>query len=212
MMLGSLVLRTAPAPQLLLRLLRSVSLQSHGYVSGRSVTNRGRGEPQWLRAAAGGRPGTSSALLPGRGAATWGRRGGCTETQCLAAAPYGRLPTPEETLPGQDNWNGVPNRAGLGMWALATALVVQCYSKSPSTKGDCGARFNEGTCGRSVLTPQLWRVEVVISLDLHILSLVSGAECCIGELTTSNSIISHDRSASFLWASLCQSVQWGALD
>uniref|UniRef100_A0A8D2D3V9 ClpB family mitochondrial disaggregase n=1 Tax=Sciurus vulgaris TaxID=55149 RepID=A0A8D2D3V9_SCIVU len=134
-MLGSLVLRkTAPAPKLLLRLLRPPSLHSHGGVSGRSVTTREHGEPQWLRAAAGGRPGTSSALLPGRGAATWGRRGGCTDTQCMAAATCGRLPTPEETPPGQDYWNDVPNGAGLGMWALATALVVHCYSKSPSNK------------------------------------------------------------------------------
>ncbi|KAM5182743.1 mitochondrial disaggregase isoform 2-T3 [Callospermophilus lateralis] len=135
MMLGFLVLRrTAPAPQLLLRLLRSATLQNQGGVSGRSVTTRGRGEPQWLRAAAGGRPGTSSALPLGRGAATWGRRGRCIENQLLSAAPCGRLPIPEETLPGQDSWKGVSNRAGLGMWALATALVVHCYSKSSSNK------------------------------------------------------------------------------
>nr|XP_008515811.1 PREDICTED: caseinolytic peptidase B protein homolog isoform X2 [Equus przewalskii] len=133
-MLGSTVLRrTALAPRLL-QLLRSSSLRSHGGASGLSVTTGGRGEPQWLRAAVGGRPGTSPALLTRGGAATGGRQGGRTETQCLAAATWGRLPIPEETLPGQDSWNGVPSRAGLGMWALATALVVHCYSKSPSNK------------------------------------------------------------------------------
>lgn len=136
-MLGSLVLwRTALAPRLLLRLLRSPSLWSHRGSSGRSVTTGGLGEPQWLRAAIGGRPGTPLALLTQGGATTRGRQGGLTETQCLAAAAWGRLPCPEETLLGQDSWNGVPNRAGLGMWALATALVVHCYSKSPSNKGD----------------------------------------------------------------------------
>ncbi|XP_014697512.3 mitochondrial disaggregase [Equus asinus] len=133
-MLGSTVLRrTALAPRLL-QLLRSSSLRSHGGASGLSVTTGGRGEPQWLRAAVGGRPGTSPALLTRGGAATGGRQGGRTETQCLAAATWGRLPIPEETLPGQDSWNGVPSRAGLGLWALATALVVHCYSKSPSNK------------------------------------------------------------------------------
>uniref|UniRef100_A0A9L0JTY7 ClpB family mitochondrial disaggregase n=1 Tax=Equus asinus TaxID=9793 RepID=A0A9L0JTY7_EQUAS len=133
-MLGSTVLRrTALAPRLL-QLLRSSSLRSHGGASSLSVTTGGRGEPQWLRAAVGGRPGTSPALLTRGGAATGGRQGGRTETQCLAAATWGRLPIPEETLPGQDSWNGVPSRAGLGLWALATALVVHCYSKSPSNK------------------------------------------------------------------------------
>uniref|UniRef100_A0A9L0I5K1 ClpB family mitochondrial disaggregase n=1 Tax=Equus asinus TaxID=9793 RepID=A0A9L0I5K1_EQUAS len=136
-MLGSTVLRrTALAPRLL-QLLRSSSLRSHGGASSLSVTTGGRGEPQWLRAAVGGRPGTSPALLTRGGAATGGRQGGRTETQCLAAATWGRLPIPEETLPGQDSWNGVPSRAGLGLWALATALVVHCYSKSPSNKGYC---------------------------------------------------------------------------
>ncbi|ELK06779.1 Caseinolytic peptidase B protein like protein [Pteropus alecto] len=134
-MLGSLVLwRTALAPRLLLRLLRSPSLRSHRGPSGRSVTTGGLGEPQWLRAAIGGRPGTPLALLTQGGATTRGRQGGLTKTQCLAAAAWGCLPCPEETLPGQDSWNRVPNRAGLGMWALATALVVHCYSKSPSNK------------------------------------------------------------------------------
>uniref|UniRef100_A0A2K5P1G5 Mitochondrial disaggregase n=1 Tax=Cercocebus atys TaxID=9531 RepID=A0A2K5P1G5_CERAT len=134
-MLGSLVLRRkAVAPRLLLRLLRSPTLRGHGGASGRNVTNGSLGEPQWLRAAAGGRPGTSPALFSGRGAATGGRQGGRFDTKCLAAATWGRLLGPEETLPGQDSWNGVPNRAGLGMWALATALVVHCYSKSPSNK------------------------------------------------------------------------------
>uniref|UniRef100_A0A8C9HB65 Mitochondrial disaggregase n=1 Tax=Piliocolobus tephrosceles TaxID=591936 RepID=A0A8C9HB65_9PRIM len=134
-MLGSLVLRRkAPAPRLLLRLLRSPTLWGHGGASGRNVTTGSLGEPQWLRAAAGGRPGTSPALFSGRGAATGGRQGGRFDTKCLAAATWGRLLGPEETLPGQDSWNGVPNRAGLGMWALAAALVVHCYSKSPSNK------------------------------------------------------------------------------
>ncbi|XP_072650568.1 mitochondrial disaggregase isoform X4 [Canis lupus baileyi] len=134
-MLGSLVLRrTAPAPRLLLQLLRSPSLRSHGSASGRSVITAGRGEPQWPRTAVWGRPGSSPAFLTGEGAATWGRQGGRPDTQSLEAATWGRLPSPEETLPGQDSWNGVPNRAGLSMWALATALVVHCYSKSPSNK------------------------------------------------------------------------------
>nr|XP_011717245.1 caseinolytic peptidase B protein homolog isoform X4 [Macaca nemestrina] len=134
-MLGSLVFRRkALAPRLLLRLLRSPTLRGHGGASGPNVTTGSLGEPQWLRAAAGGRPGTSPALFSGRGAATWGRQGGRFDTKCLAAATWGRLLGPEETLPGQDSWNGVPNRAGLSMWALATALVVHCYSKSPSNK------------------------------------------------------------------------------
>uniref|UniRef100_A0A8C6DQ27 ClpB family mitochondrial disaggregase n=1 Tax=Moschus moschiferus TaxID=68415 RepID=A0A8C6DQ27_MOSMO len=134
-MLGSLVSkRTAPAPRLLLQLLRSPSLRSHESATGQSVTTGGRGEPQWLRAAVGRRHGTSPALLTGGGAATGGRQRGCTETPCLAASTWGRLPSPEDTLPGQDSWNGVLSRAGLGVWALATALVVHCYSKSPSSK------------------------------------------------------------------------------
>ncbi|XP_053418965.1 caseinolytic peptidase B protein homolog isoform X4 [Nycticebus coucang] len=134
-MLGSLVLRRrVPAPRLLLRLLRSPSLRSHGGASGQSVIAGGRGEPQWLRAAAGGRPGTSLALLPAQGAATGGHEGGQAETQFLSAATWERLPSLEETLPGQESWNGVPNKGGLGMWALATALVVHCYSKNPSNK------------------------------------------------------------------------------
>uniref|UniRef100_A0ABI7YJA1 Caseinolytic mitochondrial matrix peptidase chaperone subunit B n=1 Tax=Felis catus TaxID=9685 RepID=A0ABI7YJA1_FELCA len=133
-MLGSLVLRTAPAPRLLLQLLRSPSLRRNGSASGQTVTTAGRGEPQWLRAAVGGRPATSPTFLTRGGAATWGRQGERTETQCFLATTWGRLPSPEETLPGQDSWNGVPNKAGLSMWALATALVVHCYSKSPSNK------------------------------------------------------------------------------
>lgn len=133
-MLGSLVLRkTAPAPRLLLQLLRSPSLRS---TTGRSVTTGGRGEPQWLRAAVGGRHGTSPALLAEGGAATGGRQRGSTETPCLAASTWGRLPSPEDPLPGQDSWNQVLNRAGLGVWALASALVAHCYSKSPTNKGD----------------------------------------------------------------------------
>uniref|UniRef100_A0A4X1UX60 ClpB family mitochondrial disaggregase n=1 Tax=Sus scrofa TaxID=9823 RepID=A0A4X1UX60_PIG len=131
-MLGSLVLRkTAPAPRLLLQLLRSPSLRS---TTGRSVTTGGRGEPQWLRAAVGGRHGTSPALLAEGGAATGGRQRGSTETPCLAASTWGRLPSPEDPLPGQDSWNQVLNRAGLGVWALASALVAHCYSKSPTNK------------------------------------------------------------------------------
>ncbi|PNI89520.1 CLPB isoform 6 [Pan troglodytes] len=134
-MLGSLVLRRkALAPRLLLRLLRSPTLRGHGGASGRNVTTGSFGEPQWLRVATGGRPGTSTALFSGRGAATGGRQGGRFDTKCLAAATWGSLPGPEETLPGQDSWNGVPSRAGLGMCALAAALVVHCYSKSPSNK------------------------------------------------------------------------------
>uniref|UniRef100_A0A2K5EAM5 ClpB family mitochondrial disaggregase n=1 Tax=Aotus nancymaae TaxID=37293 RepID=A0A2K5EAM5_AOTNA len=106
-MLGSLVLkRKAPAPRLLLRLLRSPVLWGHGGAFGRNVTT----------------------------GATAGRHGGRFDTKCLAAAIWGRLPGPEETLPGQDSWTEVLNRAGLGMWALATALVVHCYNKSPSNK------------------------------------------------------------------------------
>ncbi|KAF6332790.1 caseinolytic mitochondrial matrix peptidase chaperone subunit B [Rhinolophus ferrumequinum] len=134
-MLGSLVLwRTALAPRLLLQLLRSPSLRSHGGPSRRSVTIGGCGEPQWLRTTIGGRPGTSLALLTRGGAATRGRQGGRTGTQCLAAATWGHLPSLEETRPGHDSCNGVPSRAGLGIWALATALVVHCYSKSSSNK------------------------------------------------------------------------------
>uniref|UniRef100_A0A8C9C2U3 Mitochondrial disaggregase n=1 Tax=Phocoena sinus TaxID=42100 RepID=A0A8C9C2U3_PHOSS len=134
-MLGSLVLRrTAPVPRLLLQLFRSPSLRSRGSATDRSVSTGGRGEPQWLRAAIGGRPGTSPTLLTREGAATGGRQRGGTETPCLAAATWGRLPSPEDTQPGQDSWNGALNRAGMGVWALATVLVVHCYSKSPSNK------------------------------------------------------------------------------
>ncbi|XP_032345174.1 caseinolytic peptidase B protein homolog isoform X2 [Camelus ferus] len=134
-MLGSLVLRrTAPAPRLLLQLLRSPSLRSHGGATDRSVTTGGCGASQWLRAAVGGRPGPSPALLTRGGAATGGRQRGRTATPCFAAATWGHLPIPEDTLSGPDSWNGVLSRAGLGVWALATALVVHCYSKSPSNK------------------------------------------------------------------------------
>ncbi|XP_040613659.1 caseinolytic peptidase B protein homolog isoform X3 [Mesocricetus auratus] len=137
MMLSAVMRRTAPAPRLFLGLLKSPSLQSRGSAHGRSATVGDRGEPQRLRAAAWVRPGASCVVVPGRGAATGGRRGERTEISCLAVASGGRGPSPEETLPGQDSWdswNGVPNKAGLGMWALATALVVHCYSKSPSNK------------------------------------------------------------------------------
>ncbi|XP_007651295.1 caseinolytic peptidase B protein homolog isoform X2 [Cricetulus griseus] len=134
MMLSAVLRRTAPAPRLFVGLLKSPSLQSPGSAYGRSVTIGDRGEPQRLRAAAWVRPGVSSILFPGRGAATGGRHGESTESSCLAAAFWGHGPSPEETLQGQDSWNGVPNKAGLGMWALATALVVHCYNKSPSNK------------------------------------------------------------------------------
>ncbi|KAF6102781.1 caseinolytic mitochondrial matrix peptidase chaperone subunit B [Phyllostomus discolor] len=134
-MLGSLVLkRTALARRLLHQLLRSPSLQRYRSPSGRNVTTEGCGEPQWLRAAFGGRPGTSLALITRRGAATGGHQGRLLETQCLAAAPGGHLPSSKETLSGHDCWNELPNRVGMGMWALATALVVHCYSKTPSSK------------------------------------------------------------------------------
>ncbi|KAM6159272.1 LOW QUALITY PROTEIN: mitochondrial disaggregase [Rhynchocyon petersi] len=135
--MGSLALRRAAlAPRLLIRLLRFPSLQSHGGVSGRSVSTRGRSEAQWLRAASGGRPETAPTLLTGRGAGTGGSRVGLAETQCFATTMWGRFPCPEETLPGQDGWSGVSKRAGLGMWALATALLVHCYSKNPSNKDE----------------------------------------------------------------------------
>ncbi|KAM5248108.1 mitochondrial disaggregase isoform 2-T2 [Ctenodactylus gundi] len=134
-MLGSLVLRRkAAVPRLLLQLLGSPSRPNHGIFFVRRLITWDCGEPQWVRAAAGGRPETSSALLPGPGAATWRRQGRFTKTQPLADATWGRFPTPEETLTGQDNWNGVSKMSGLGVWALATALVVHCYSKSPSNK------------------------------------------------------------------------------
>lgn len=139
MMLSAVLRRTAPAPRLFLGLLKSPSFQSRGSAYGRSVTTADRGEPQRLKAAAWVRPGASSISFPGQGASTGGRRGERTEISCLAAASWGHGPSPEETLPGQDSWNGVPNKAGLGMWALATALVVHCYSKSSSNKGDYGA-------------------------------------------------------------------------
>ncbi|KAM4846767.1 mitochondrial disaggregase isoform 2-T2 [Thomomys bottae] len=134
-MLASQVLRrTAPAPRLLLRLFRSPSLHSLGAASCRSVTTGDCGEPRWLRAAAGGRPFTVSALLPGLEAPSAGPLGGRSETQCLAAATWGRLPNSEETRTGQDSSNGVPCRATLGLWALAMALVVDCYTKNPTNK------------------------------------------------------------------------------
>uniref|UniRef100_A0A2K5PG44 Uncharacterized protein n=1 Tax=Cebus imitator TaxID=2715852 RepID=A0A2K5PG44_CEBIM len=134
-MLGFLVLkRKAPAPRLLHQLLRSPVLQGHGGAFGRNVTTGGLWEPQWLRAASWGRPGTSLALFSGLGAATGGRHGGRLNTKCLTAAIWVHLPGPEETLPGQDSQTEVPNRAGLGMRTLATALVAHCYSKSPSNK------------------------------------------------------------------------------
>ncbi|KAI2561664.1 caseinolytic mitochondrial matrix peptidase chaperone subunit B [Homo sapiens] len=141
-MLGSLVLRRkALAPRLLLRLLRSPTLRGHGGASGRNVTTGSLGEPQWLRVATGGRPGTSPALFSGRGAATGGRQGGRFDTKCLAAATWGRLPGPEETLPGQDSWNGVPSRAGLGMCRCqckAQTWLDSTHGGSHQPKQQCG--------------------------------------------------------------------------
>lgn len=78
--------------------------------------------------------GPSTALLTRGESVTAGIQAGSVETQCLAAATRKHLPSLQETLPGQD-WSGVPtNRAGLGVWALATALVAHCYNKSPSNK------------------------------------------------------------------------------
>lgn len=133
MMLSAVLRRTTPAPRLFLGLIKSPSLQSRGGAYGRGVVTGDRGEPQRLRAAAWVRPGASSTFVPGRGAATWGRRGERTEIPYLTAASSERGPSPEETLPGQDSWNGVPNKAGLGMWALAMVLAVQCY-KNPFNK------------------------------------------------------------------------------
>lgn len=148
MMLSAVLRRTAPAPRLFLGLLKSPSFQGRGSAYGRSVSTADRGEPQLLKAAAWVRPGASSISFPGRGAATRGRRGERTEISCLAAASWGHGPSLEETLPGQDSWNGVPNKTGLGMWALATALVVHCYNKSPSNKGDYGASLgSRERCG-----------------------------------------------------------------
>ncbi|XP_051005030.1 caseinolytic peptidase B protein homolog isoform X2 [Acomys russatus] len=128
-MLSVVLRRTTPAPRLFLGLFKSPSLRSRGSASGRSITTGDCGEPQRLRAATWVRPGASSILFPGRVAATGGRHGERTEIPCLAAASWGR-----GSNPGQDSWDGVPNKAGLGMWALASALVVHCYSKNPSNK------------------------------------------------------------------------------
>nr|KAF6342669.1 caseinolytic mitochondrial matrix peptidase chaperone subunit B [Pipistrellus kuhlii] len=142
-MLGSLVLRrTALAPRLLLHLLRSPSLGSHRRPSGRSVTTGGCGEPPWLRAAIGGRLATSLASLTRRGAATGGRHGRRTETQCLAVASWGRLPGPEDTFPGQNCWNGDPTRARLGMCRCqckAQTWLDSTYGGSHQPKRQCGA-------------------------------------------------------------------------
>lgn len=62
-----------------------------------------------------------------------GRCGERTENPYLTAASSESGPSSEEILPGQDSWNGVPNKAGLGMWALAMVLAVQCY-KNPFNK------------------------------------------------------------------------------
>lgn len=191
-MLSAMLRRTAPAPRLFLGLIKSPSLQSPGGAYGRSVITGDRGEPQRLRAAAWVRPGASSTLFLGRGAATGGRRGEHTEIPYMTAASSGRGPSLEETLPGQDSWNGVPNKAGLGMWALAVALVVQCYNKNPSNKGDYGAKLGsrERCVGMWVGHDSFGRLKVFINLDPHNLTLkkpfyqlLPGAACCPGKLT-----------------------------
>ncbi|XP_068920784.1 mitochondrial disaggregase isoform X8 [Petaurus breviceps papuanus] len=128
-MLGTLVWRrTAPAPGLLLRLLRARQPSSRGASLGHSGAAGGRREAQYLRAAAGGR---SSAQPQYVGAVSWRGRDG--RPQGLGAATWGRLLGPEES-PSSGRWSGVPNAAGLGVWALASALVAHCYSKSPANK------------------------------------------------------------------------------
>uniref|UniRef100_A0A7N4V5V3 ClpB family mitochondrial disaggregase n=1 Tax=Sarcophilus harrisii TaxID=9305 RepID=A0A7N4V5V3_SARHA len=128
-MLRSLVWRrTAPAPGLLLRLLRARPLSSRGASLGQRGAAGGRGEAQYLRAAAGGR---SSAQPQYVGAVSWGSRD--RQLQGLGAAAWGRLLAPEES-PSSGRWSGVPSAAGLGVWALASALVAHCYSKSPANK------------------------------------------------------------------------------
>lgn len=173
MMLSAVLRRTAPAPRLFLGLIKSPSLQSRGGAYGRCIVTGDRGEPQRLRAAAWVRPGASSVFFPGRGVATGGRRGERTEIPYLTAASSGRGPNPEETLPGQDSWNGVPNKAGLGMWALAMALVVQCYNKNPSNKGDYGAKLGsrERCAGVWVGHDSFGRLKVLINLDPYNLTL-----------------------------------------
>lgn len=174
MMLSAVLRRTAPAPRLFLGLIKSPSLQSRGGAYNRSVITGDRGEPQRLRTAAWVRPGASSSVLfPGRGAATGGRRGERTEIPYLTAASSGRGPSPEETLPGQDSWNGVPNKAGLGMWALAMALVVQCYNKNPSNKGDYGVKLGsrERCVGVWVGHDPFGMLKVFINLDPYNLNL-----------------------------------------
>lgn len=147
-MLSMVLRRTTSAPRLFLGLLKSPSLQSRGSAYGRRVTTGDCGEPQQLRAATGVRSGASSILFPGRGAATGGRRGERTEIPYLAAASWGG-----GSSPGQDSWNGVPNKAGLGMWALASALVVHCYSKNSSNKGNYDTSLGlKDRCGW-ILTP-----------------------------------------------------------
>ncbi|XP_074073397.1 mitochondrial disaggregase isoform X3 [Macrotis lagotis] len=128
-MLGSLVWRrTAPAPGLLLRLLRARQPSSRGASLGQSRAAGGRGKAHYLSAAAGGR---SSAQPQYVGAVSWGSRDG--QPQGLGSATWGRLARPEES-PSSGRWSGVPNSAGVGVWALASALVAHCYSKSPANK------------------------------------------------------------------------------
>ncbi|XP_078013113.1 mitochondrial disaggregase isoform X2 [Phascolarctos cinereus] len=128
-MLGSLVWRrTAPAPGLLLRLLRARQPSSRGASLGQSGAAMVRWEAQYPRAATGGR---SSAQPQYLGAVSW--RSGDGQPQGFGAATWGRLPVPEESR-WSGRWSGVPNAAGLGVWALASALVAHCYSKSPANK------------------------------------------------------------------------------
>ena len=88
-----------------------------------------------------GEPWSIFYLLTWVGSSHRGRCGERTEIPYLTAASSESGPSSEEILPGQDSWNGVPNKTGLGMWALAMALVVQCYSKNPSNKGDYGVKL-----------------------------------------------------------------------
>ncbi|XP_056651016.1 caseinolytic peptidase B protein homolog isoform X9 [Monodelphis domestica] len=129
MMLGSLVWRrTASAPGVLLRLLRTRQPRVRGASSSQSGTAASCREAQYLRAAAGWR---SLAQPQYVGEVSWRSWNG--QQQGIEAATWGRLSGPEEN-PWSGRWSGAPNAAKLGMWALASALVAHCYSKSPANK------------------------------------------------------------------------------
>nr|XP_044524043.1 caseinolytic peptidase B protein homolog isoform X1 [Gracilinanus agilis] len=129
MMLGSLVWRrTASAPGILLRLLRTRQPRARGASSSQSGTAASCRETQYLRAAAGWR---SLAQPQYVGKVSWRSWNG--QQQGIEAATWGRLSGPEEN-PWSGRWSGAPNAAKLGMWALASALVAHCYSKSPANK------------------------------------------------------------------------------